>query len=414
MSLQEKDLIFDWNTLHRAPGGLRVPETLDESLRDGIQSPSVTDPPVEKKKELVSLMAALGITSVDVSLPGAGARATSDCLELCKHIRDQKLKIAPCAAARTMVKDIEPIRDVQEKTGVRVMAYTFLGTSPIRQYAEAWDLDRLLSTLDEALTWAHKNNVDVAFVTEDTTRSAPDTLTRLFRAAINLGAKRLVLCDTVGHATPEGVTALVQWTRALVADSKVDVKLDWHGHNDRGLGVINTLAAYHAGVDRLHGTALGVGERVGNAAMDQLLLNLKLLGAWPHDLSRLVEYCTLAGNILGVETPYNYPLAGRDAFRTATGVHAAAVIKAEQKGEQWLADRIYSGVPATEFGKRQEIEIGPMSGMSNVKYWLKQHGVTDNEALCQAVLDAAKKNDRVLNDAELHALMERHGVAGKR
>jgi 2-isopropylmalate synthase len=411
MELRERDLIFDWNTVMKPAAAVRVPETFDESLRDGIQSPSVIDPPVEKKKQLLSVMDALGITSADVSLPGAGPRAHADCLELVKHIRDNKLRVLPACAARTVVKDLEPILDVQQKTGVRVMAYAFVGTSPIRQYAEAWDLERLLHTVDEALSWAGKHDLDVAFVTEDTVRSAPATLDKLLRSAISLGAKRLVLCDTVGHATPEGVRSLVAWTRALVADTRTDVKLDWHGHNDRGLGVINTLAAWEAGVDRLHGTALGIGERVGNAALDQVLLNLKLMGAWPHDLSRMVEYCQLAGSMFGLETPYNYPLAGRDAFRTATGVHAAAVIKAELKGESWLADRIYSGVPASAFGLHQVIEVGPMSGMSNVRYWLKRHGLKDDEAACQKVLDAAKKHDRVLTEAELLALLKTPAVS---
>jgi 2-isopropylmalate synthase len=403
MSPRESDLVFDWNTVFSPPAEARIPETFDESIRDGIQSPSVVDPPVDRKKELVALMDSLSITSADLGLPGAGARAKQDVLELVQFIRDNKLKILPAAAGRTMVKDLEPIADIQQKVGVPVMAYAFVGTSPIRQYAEDWDLDRLIRTVDEALGWAQKHDVPVAFVTEDTVRSNPATLDKLFRAAIGLGARRLVLCDTVGHATPDGVTSLVHWTRALVRDTGSDVKLEWHGHNDRGLAVINTLAAFRAGVERLHGTALGVGERVGNAALDQILLNLKLMGHYPADLSNLVRYCQLAGEVLGVQTPYNYPLAGRDAFRTATGVHAAAVIKAQLKGDSWLADRVYSGVPASEFGKAQVIEIGPMSGMSNVKHWLRVHGVSDAEPTCQAVLSKAKQNDRVLTEDEVWA-----------
>ncbi|MEW5853224.1 MAG: 2-isopropylmalate synthase [Myxococcota bacterium] len=409
MGFKESELIFDWNRLTpRSTFDGRVPETFDESLRDGIQSPSVIDPPIEKKKHLLTLMAKMNITCADLGLPGAGPRAVADTKELVAFIRDNKLKLQACAAARTVIRDLEPVATIQQETGVPVMAYAFLGTSPIRQYAEAWDLDRLLKTVEEAVTWAVKHQVEVAFVTEDTVRSRPETLDRLFRAAINHGAKRLVLCDTVGHATPDGVAALVTWTRALVRCMGVDVKLDWHGHNDRGFAVTNTLVAFETGVDRIHGTALGIGERVGNASMDQLLLNLKLLGSWPYELNALVEYCKLAGDIFGVGIPYNYPLAGRDAFRTATGVHAAAVIKAEQKGENWLADRIYSGVPASEFGKHQEIEIGPMSGLSNVRYWLKRHGVREEERLCQALLDRAKEHDRVLTEEELWAAIRAH------
>lgn len=413
MSPRPDGLIFDWNCVFESRDhSPRVPETFDETIRDGIQSPSVSDPPVAQKKDMLALMEALSISAVDLGLPGAGPRAKQDVLDLACFARDNKMAIQLAAAARTMVRDLEPIADIQQQAGVPVMAYAFVGTSPIRQFAEDWDLDRLLRTVDEALGWAQRHDLPVAFVTEDTVRSNPSTLDRLFRQAVGLGARRLVLCDTVGHATPQGVTALVHWTRALLAELGEDVKLDWHGHNDRGLAVINTLVAFHAGVDRLHGSALGVGERVGNAAMDQVLLNLRLSGHAPQDMSSLVKYCQTASTVLGVPLPYNYPLAGTDAFRTATGVHAAAVIKAQLKGDPWLEDRVYSGVPASEFGRQQVVEVGPMSGMSNVRHWLRRHGLPDSEeGLCQAVLAAAKKNDRVLNEDEIWVVIRAQNPA---
>jgi 2-isopropylmalate synthase len=268
-------------------------------------------------------------------------------------------------------------------------------------------LDHLLRTTDEAITFAVKQGLEVAFVTEDTIRSHPDTLSTLFRHAISLGAKRLVLCDTVGHATPNGVKHLVDWTKDLVKSTKVDVKLDWHGHNDRGLGVYNALFAAESGCDRIHGTVLGVGERVGNSAIDQLIVNLALLGAINHDVTRLGEYVNLASQALGVPIAKNYPVFGEDAFKTATGVHAAAVIKAERKGEKWLADLIYSSVPATQFGKAQCIEIGPMSGLSNVKYWLQKRGIEQDQALVEHIFNKAKNSNHVLTEAEVFALVKR-------
>jgi 2-isopropylmalate synthase len=217
----------------------------------------------------------------------------------------------------------------------------------------------------------------------------------------------LCLADTVGHATPDGVRRLVRFVKEqIIVPSGEDVKLDWHGHRDRGMGVINCLAAIEAGADRVHATALGVGERVGNAEMDLLIVNLHLLGAYRGDLTHLPEYCRLASEAVGRPIAVDYPVMGADAFRTGTGVHAAAIVKARAKGDAWLADRVYSSVPAGELGMAQRIDISPVSGLSNVKYWLEAHGYDPaNEAAAKALFDAAKKSERVLTDDECHALV---------
>jgi 2-isopropylmalate synthase len=407
------ELIYDWNEVRRR--GKVFPkkiELCDETLRDGIQSPSVVDPPISTKLELLELMDALGITILDVGLPGAGQRAVDDVRALVRHIRDQNLKIRPMCAARTIVKDIEPIVRIRDEIGMPITVYAFLGTSPVRMLAEEWDMDRLLKSTEEALQFSNANNIDFAFVTEDTTRTPPRTLDRLFRRVIEMGCRRLTLCDTVGHSTPDGVANLIEWTKNLIAATGEDVKIDWHGHNDRGLGVPNALFALEHGADRVHGTALGIGERVGNAAIDQIIMNLKLMGAYDHDVTHLVQYCRLAAEATHVDIPVSYPLVGRDAFRTATGVHAAAVIKAEKKGDRFgegaLADVIYSGVPAGLFGREQEIEIGHMSGLSNVRYWLEKRRVPASDALVQAIFARAKATNRVLRDDEVWDIVKRH------
>jgi 2-isopropylmalate synthase len=246
------------------------------------------------------------------------------------------------------------------------------------------------------------------YVTEDTTRSDPETLRELYLTAIEHGARRICLADTVGHATPHGVRALVRFARELVAESGEEVAVDWHGHRDRGFGLSNALAAIEEGVDRVHATALGIGERVGNVEMDLLLVNLKLLGMHDRDLGRLPEYCERAAEMCGLEIPHDYPVLGEDAFRTGTGVHASAIIKAMEKGDRWLEDRVYSGVPATEFGRRQRIEVSPVSGMSNVTHWLDEHGYDpEDEGLRQAVFDLAKRSDHTLSDEEIEAEIRR-------
>jgi 2-isopropylmalate synthase len=411
----ESELIYDWNSVEKvAPLSPNRPfYFFCETLRDGIQSPSVVDPEIEDKIRLVELADDLGIHHIDIGLPGAGPRAVEDCTVLAKHVRDNKLKIKMACAARTVASDVQAVIDISQKLGVEIEVMAFIGSSPIRQYAEEWDLDILLARAAEAIDLARANDLPCTFVTEDTTRSRPEVLDRLFRHAVEHGAHRLCVCDTVGHVTPDGVRNLLKFTRnVLKGMGRPDVGIDWHGHNDRGLGVTNTIFALEYGADRLHGTALGIGERVGNAALDQVLVNLKLLGELPgHDLSKLLLWCKVASNSTHVPIPPSYPLAGEDAFRTATGVHAAAIIKAERKGHSWLADRIYSGVPAGMFGREQKIEIGHYSGESNVIYWLRKRGIEPSEDLVEAVFSAAKRGNRLLTDDEVHQVIKEHEAA---
>lgn len=402
--VEKSELIYDWNAQGRELTGRRV-EFDDETLRDGLQSPSVTDPPAEKKVEILHLMDSLGIDSANIGLPGAGPRAAADVTRLAKEIVDCKLDIRPNCAARTVKADLEPIIDIAEKVGFPIEASTFIGSSPIRQYAEGWSLEMMLTATEEAVKFASSHDLPVMYVTEDTTRARPDTIRALYRTAIEAGARRICVCDTVGHATPDGVRALIEYVKSIVEETGEQVKIDWHGHQDRGLGVINAIAAFEAGADRLHGTALGIGERVGNAPMDQLLVNLHLMGYLQRDLSNLMRYCEAVSEAVGVPIPVSYPVVGRDAFRTGTGVHAAAVIKAFRKGDDWLADMVYSGVPAQMFGRQQHIEIGPMSGKSNVIFWLERNGIEVTDERVERVFNYAKHHDSVLTDEEVRRLI---------
>jgi 2-isopropylmalate synthase len=408
--MNDHELIYDWNSVEKvAPlSPKRRIQFLDETLRDGIQSPSVVDPSIDDKLRLVELANDLGIDTMDIGLPGAGRRAIEDVTIIAEHIKTQKLKVKASCAARTHHNDVQAIIDISQKVGIEIEVLCFIGSSPIRQYAEDWDLPRMLKLSADAIDLARRHNLPVAYVTEDTTRSRPEILTKMFTTAIEHGAARLILCDTVGHATPDGIRNLIKFTRNMLDGmGRPEVGIDWHGHNDRGLGVVNSIFAIEFGADRIHGTALGIGERVGNAALDQILLNLKLLGELPdHDLTKLVLWCKTASAATRIPIHPQYPLAGSDAFRTATGVHAAAIIKAEKKGDAWLADRIYSGVPAGTFGKEQEIEIGHYSGESNVVYWLQKRGYEPKKPLVDAVLGTAKRGNRVLSDDEILAVIK--------
>jgi 2-isopropylmalate synthase len=401
-----EELVYDWNKIepaYLAPN--RKISFDDETLRDGLQSPSVCEPSVEKKIELLHLMDALGIDTADIGLPGAGGTHAAGVYALAREIADKKLRIRPNCAARTHEADIKPIAEISQRAGIAIEACTFIGSSPVRFYAEDWTLDKLLKLTEDAVTFAVKEGLPVMYVTEDTTRAAPETIRALYTTAIRSGARAVCVCDTVGHSTPDGARSVVRFVKSIIEEQGERVRLDWHGHQDRGLGVINSIAAIEGGADQVHGSALGVGERVGNAPMDQLLVNLKLMGWIDNDLSRLGEYCEVAAKACGWTIPYNYPVFGRDAFRTATGVHAAAVIKSYRKNDPQLADLVYSGVPASLFGLKQKIEIGPMSGKSNVIYWLETRGLEATEDRVSRIYEHAKKSSSVLEEHEVMQLV---------
>jgi 2-isopropylmalate synthase len=393
-------LIYDWN---KDEPVVRPPVVIlnDETLRDGLQSPSVRAPSIEQKLQILRLLDEIGIDTADIGLPGAGPHVVRDVERLAREIVDSRLRIQANCAARTMIADIQPIADIVQRTGLPIECCCFIGSSPIRRYAEDWTIDHLQRCTDEAVGFAVRQGLRVMYVTEDTTRSDPETLRRLFTTAIYAGASRVCIADTVGHATPFGARAVVRFARAIVDETGTDVGIDWHGHNDRDMGTINALAALEAGASRVHGTVLGIGERVGNTPMDLLLVNLVLMGWIERDLTHLNDLVRAVSDATGEAIPDNYPVFGRDAFRTATGVHAAAVVKAFHKGDPDLADTVYSGVPARLVGRSQQIEVGPMSGKSNVVFWLEQHGVEPEEELVERIFRRAKASPTVLTPQEI-------------
>lgn len=405
---QTHELIHDWNLIQRPSAPSQI-ELNDETLRDGLQSPSIIDPPLEKKIDALRYMAQLGVTNANIGMPCTSPMIKESTLQLAKVIARERLPIRPNCAARTVVSDVQAIVDISQAVGIPIDASTFIGSSPIRRLAEGWDLDRMLRSTEEAITFAVKHNLPAMYVTEDTTRAQPDVLKKLYGAAIQCGAYRLCIADTVGHITPHGVHSLIQYFKKEIVGRRNGLKIDWHGHNDRGLAVANSLAALEAGADCVHGTILGIGERVGNTSLDQLLVNLRLLGWMDHDLSVLPRYCQLVHEFCGAPLPFNYPVMGRDAFRTSTGVHAAAIIKAKEKGDEYLANRVYSGVPAELFGRQQEIEIGPMSGQSNVVHWLKSKGIEPKPQLVERLMQQAKNSTKVLSEQEIFNLVKPQG-----
>jgi 2-isopropylmalate synthase len=297
----DAQITFDWNAGKRGieaiPAGIGLQ---DETLRDGLQNPSVVDPPIEHKLELIHLMDQLGIQTVNVGLPASSRRNFEHALAACREIERAKLEIRPAAAGRTVASDVAAISELAQRAGMRIEAYLFIGSSPIRQLAEGWDVDYLAGSSADAIGAAVSQDLPVCYVTEDTTRSRPDVLRTLWTNAIDSGVSRICLTDTVGHATPSGVRALLDFARHVIKMSGVPaLGIDWHGHNDRGLSLDNALCALRNGAERVHATALGVGERTGNTPMDLLLHNLRLLGAWSSGSQAiLARYRALAARAL--------------------------------------------------------------------------------------------------------------------
>ena len=413
--MNEQNLIYDWNIINWELNrdDSKHPHEVwfdDETLRDGLQSPSARNPTIEQKIELLTYMEKLGIQKVDLGLPGAGPFHIEHIDAMLNHIVENDYKIRPGAAVRTVISDIEPLVELQAKYEIQIQASAFLGTSPIRQYAENWTMEKLISTMDKAVGFARDNDIPVMFVTEDTTRSRPEDVKEIYTRALELGADRLCVCDTCGHVTPNGTRQLLTFIQnEVIPDAgfkRREIEINWHGHQDRGLGVANNLAAVEAGADVLHGTALGVGERAGNAPLDQTLVNLSLMGVIDNDLTLLNEYMNKAHEYVEVALPRNYPVFGEDAFETGTGVHASAVIKAMKKGDHWLADRVYSGVPAQDFGLQQIIRIGHMSGRSNIIWWLENNGFEPKDELVAYLFEVAKSKRKLMSDEEVTNVVE--------
>jgi 2-isopropylmalate synthase len=379
----------------------------DETLRDGLQSPSVRTPTIDEKIDILRRMDALGIDTANIGLPGAGPHVAADVERLARAIGELRLTIRPNCAARTVTADIKPIAEISQRTGIAIECCAFIGSSPIRQHTEGWTLDFLQKTTEDAIGYAVREGLKVLYVTEDTTRADPRSLRALFTTALRSGASRLCIADTVGHATPAGARAVVRYVKDLLAELGSDAGIDWHGHSDRGFGVASALAALEAGATRLHGSALGIGERSGNTPMDLLLVNLVMMGYIDRDLTTLPAYCEAVSRACDVPIPTNYPVVGADAFRTATGVHASAVMKAFRKQDRALMDAVYAAVPATLVGREQEIEVGPLSGRSNVVFWLERRNLQVTDDIVDRIFNAAKASNRTLTHDQILKLVEK-------
>lgn len=405
-------LTYEWNP--PAAAGLRTVQLLDDTLRDGLQSPTARHPSPEEKAEILALAAATGIDAAILGLPGAGPEAVRAIAHLARFAAAEFPGLETLTAVRTVAEDVEAHRRACDRSGRAITAALFVGCSPIRAHVERWDLEGIRHAVETSVATCVRDGIPVLFVTEDTTRSHPDTIREIYKAAIGAGAARVCLSDTVGHAEPEGARRLVRFVAEVIAGTGAAVGIDWHGHNDRGLSLINALAAAEAGASRVHATCLGLGERTGNTPLEQMLVHLALTGCRNPDLTAVAAYGARVHRDCHAPLPANLPVLGQDAFRTSSGIHAAAIYKALKMNDTGLADRVYSAVPASALGRAQVIEIGPMSGASNVHHWLDRHApdlaAPQRARATEAILARAKAAETVLPDPEIAATLA--GVCG--
>jgi 2-isopropylmalate synthase len=402
------DIHFNWNQVSAGGGERTAGEQgilFDETLRDGIQAPGVGVPALEQKLRVVDFMVGCGIGSADLGFPGSGDAAARECQEIAKYVTSRKYPLKQGYAGRMHPADVAAICDVAYSAGCRVDAYLFIGVSPIRQYVQGWDLATILVSILDSADECGRAGVEFVLVLEDASRCPPEVLTQVYRAGVDAGVRRVTLCDTVGVALPSGTEALLGWSAQYFRDREHAVSFEWHGHNDRGLAVINGLTAFSCGCERVHGTVLGIGERAGNASIDQIMVNRHLEGHGAHDLKAVRAYCEYASSVLGVDIQGNYPAMGSDVFKTSAGVHASAILKANEKHDYRLKDAVYSSIPASLLGREQEVLIDASSGTSNVRYWLSARGMEADDAVIKEILATAKGGRRPLRDSEIEEIL---------
>lgn len=410
--MDKKNIVYDWNHLPtnsrpNSIGRKANVEVNDETLRDGLQATYVKHPRLEEKIILLDSMERVGINSANIGFPISGSEQFNDVVALAAHVKKNKYKISLECGGRLHKKDVQAIIEASQRAGLGLDAGLFIASSHIRHMVEAWSLPMMKKMIKEGVGLAVKNGLRVMFVTEDTTRAHPKTLDYLYNSAIDAGAVRLCLSDTVGHATPIGTSNLLTFIKRNIIKKNKHILLDWHGHNDRGLALANTYAAITHGINRVQATALGVGERAGNISMEELVFNLSMdnIGQW--NLKELKKYAKIASRILKFKLPANYPIIGKDVFKTATGVHAAAILKSIQINNHTLAGVVYSAIDPIKVDRNFHILIGPMSGKANVIYHLTKHNIPFNARLVDAILKLAKSERRIVKNREILRLAKK-------
>lgn len=393
-----KDLIFDWGEYSFPSLPISV---FDTTLRDGLQSPQIKkQPTLVEKVEFLAMAEEIGIDAIEIGFPVSSEFHKNDVIKLANHAKKNKYKILLSCLSRTTIKDVQAIIDVSQKAGISVGVNLLIGSSKIRRLVEEWDIKEMEKWIRQSIELAKANNLPVEFCTEDTTRTDPKMLKCLYQIAIQHGVKRIWIADTVGIATPSSAKKICNYIKKKIIGAK-KIGLDWHGHDDKGLGVANSLIAVENGADRIQATALGIGERAGNTAMEPVLLNLVLAGSKKYNLTKLGKYSEAASKMFNIPIRDSYPAIGKLVHTTAVGMHAAAIYKAKELNRDDLAGLVYSSYNPQLVGRESNIFIGPMSGAANVEWNLDRLHIKKKPELIEKLLDKAKSENRYLTDEDI-------------
>lgn len=375
----------------------KVVQVLDTSLRDGLQDAQIRHPSLEEKERLVDILVQVGVEAIDIAIPIARGSHLREAIQLARRIPSN---VTVACLARTDASDIQAAVDLAQGAGRPIETIVFCGASPLRRWVEDWDVTEITEWMAKSVNFASKQGLIPTVATEHTTQTEPEVIKQIYLAGLDNGGQKVCIADTSGAASPISTEKIIRFFRDEVLKSFNDVDIDWHGHNDRGLSVINSLVALSAGAQRVHGTAIGIGERAGNTPLEQMLINLKMArDPKRQDLGAISELATFAAEIFNVPVPPNYPGLGEKVYRTASGIHAAAELKAGQLGLKGTTP--YSAVSPEWVNRETDVVVGPLSGSHNVRFVAERLGIPATNEFIARALDVAKSANRILTDQDI-------------
>lgn len=357
----------------------------DTTLRDGEQSPGCSMNLTEKI-EVARQLEALGVDIIEAGFAIASPGDAAAIAAIANTIKDSTV----CSLARTMEKDIDAAYNAI-KDAVDPRIHTFIATSPVHmQYKLRMSPDEVLDCVAHHVSYAKKYVSDIEFSAEDATRSNPEFLCRVLETAIRNGATTLNIPDTVGYMTPKEYAGLITYIREHVAGVE-NVVLSCHNHNDLGMGVATSLAAVEAGIGQIECTINGIGERAGNASMEEIVMALKTRKDYFNadtriDTKQIYRSSRMIETITGVGIAPTKPIVGANAFAHESGIHQHGVLNNEQTYEIMTPESV--GIP------QNAIVLGKHSGRHAFEARLKDLGYT----LTTEKLDKAFEKFKILAD----------------
>lgn len=410
--------IYNW-TRHDGPSmPVRSPrprvEIDDETWRDGIQGTHVVHHPNTNQKALyIERAVTLGfIDHLDIGFPASGPMHRDEIVTLIDFSQKKKLPVTFSTAGRgAAIDDIKSIIEIAQRTGENVEADLFIDVSYLRADVEGWSRDERLRQTMRNIVLAKKEGLSVMFVPERASVTSPKELLEACVMAADEGVDRIAFADTTGALTPHGTSQLLRTMFENLGKRYPKIRFDFHEHDDLNMGIANCVVAAMEGIDRLHATARGIGERAGNVSLEKLLVVLNLQGFRDVDTSHIQAFARMAADILSVPIVSHEPIVGEKSPETASGVHASTYEKV-RKGEN--LPPIYFAYDPRDVGLTAKVRIGPVSGLANVYAYCAELGIRDvTEEKAREVLDLAKKNWSLLSADEVRNVIGRTHLSGK-